>query len=289
MTILQDTILKLVFRQGSDNDRRHIVFTSGEPVYTTNTRRLFVGNGSLSGGDVVGNLFLGYETSLASLALNKSPAVVGDFGFVTDSNKLYTLSGNTGSNTTDWKEVGGIYTSGSNLISINSSNVITLNALSANSVNIDLIDAPLILNSGRIGLSANLPFQRVSTKTITVSSGLTSSANGLSSTGSPMNPLSANIIIQSNQLYSKYDGNTSTVDYSRNITSVSKLSTGHYVFNYAQLPTANLIPNVQIFGITPSVGYAARPTYISSTACHVQVLSADGSKADAVVTILLSY
>ena len=89
MIINQDTILKLVFRQGSDNDRRKVIFTSGEPVYTTNSRRLFIGNGSLSGGDVAGNKFLGHDTTLATLATNKSLAVEGDLGFVTDSNKLY--------------------------------------------------------------------------------------------------------------------------------------------------------------------------------------------------------
>jgi hypothetical protein len=404
MTINQDTILKLVFRQGSDNDRKHIVFTTGEPAYSTNTRRLYVGNGVLSGGDVVGNLFLGKDATLGSLATNKSPAVIGDIGFVTDTNKLYVLSENDGSLTTDWDLIGGIYTSGDGYININDSNVVTLNQLSANSVSQDLVNGPIILNSGRIGLSATIPFQSVSTKTITISSGLKGSVDGIDITGLPINPLSSNLVIQlsetipfqaistktitvssglysisngvnntgtafnplssnfviglmplsaysassdfvegpiiiasgkiglsanipfqsvstktitvssglyatangvdvtniavnslssnlviaSNQLYVRYNGlSGATPLYSRGISS-SRLSAGHYKFTYGPLNDANIIPIASIIG-TNALGYYPRVTNISDTSCDVEILSSNGTKTDANITLLIAY
>jgi hypothetical protein len=76
--------------------------------------------------------------------------VEGDLGFVIDSNKLYVLSGNNGSDVNSWKNIGGIYTTGDSYIDISSSNAIKLNTLSANTVSLDLLQSPLTLNSGRI-------------------------------------------------------------------------------------------------------------------------------------------
>jgi hypothetical protein len=255
MVITQDTVLKLVFRQGSDNDRKHIVFTSGEPAYSTNTRRLYVGNGALSGGDVVGNLFLGYDTTLGSLATNKSPAVIGDFGFVTDTNKLYALSSNNGSLTTDWKQIGGIYTSGDNYINISQSNVLTLNPLSANSVAQDLIKGPIILDSGRISLSAKIPFETVSTKTITVSSGLKGIVDGVDVSGNAVNPLSSNLIISLSSKIPFQTVSTKTITASSGLYSVVDgiVNTG-IAFN-------SLSSNF-IIGLRPLSAYSASTDFV---------------------------
>lgn len=395
MIINQDTILKLVFRQGSDNDRRKVVFTTGEPVYSTNTRRLYVGNGSLSGGDVVGNRFLGHTPTLVTLT-NNSYAVDGDLGFVTDTNKLYALSGSNTGNINNWKHIGGVYSSGDAYINMSPTNILTLNPLSANSLSVDLtqspiylnsgriglrplsanhvssdlvtgplvintgriklsplssyhvstdllqspillnsgkiglsplsayhvstnllqspislssgkislsplsanhvssdlLDGPLILTSGRIGLSSTIPYQSVSTKTILVSSGLVSTANGVNSTGIAVNPLSANIVIQSNQLYAKFNGSLQTLavsaEYSRNITTATRLSAGLYKFTYGPLPTANLIPMVQILGGADVIIQSSIRS-ISISACEVRVFDVAFEGRDANIALLITY
>jgi hypothetical protein len=48
--IFNNTLLKILFRQGTDNERQNIIFNSGEPAFTTDTNRLYIGNGVLSGG-----------------------------------------------------------------------------------------------------------------------------------------------------------------------------------------------------------------------------------------------
>jgi hypothetical protein len=65
--IFENTLLQLITRQGTDNDRTEVILKSGELGYTTDTKRLFVGDGSEYGGNVVGNKFRGYTTNLTSL------------------------------------------------------------------------------------------------------------------------------------------------------------------------------------------------------------------------------
>ena len=90
MEILQNSILKLIIRQGSDTDRRSIILDSGELGYTVDTTRLFVGDGFLSGGRVVGNLFRGAAPTITDASL--WPALYGDYAFASDHKKNYVLT-----------------------------------------------------------------------------------------------------------------------------------------------------------------------------------------------------
>ena len=202
MEILENTLIKLISRQGADSDRRNTLLTSGEFGYSTDIGRLFIGNGLTNGGSVVGNIFAGKAVDITTLA----PAIVGDFAYDTDHKKLYQLNENDGSLIGDWYQIGGVYTSGDGYIEVSSSNVLTLNPLSANMIDNDLVTGSIIIDSGRLSLSANLPFQSVSTKTITVSSGLKASIGGTDVTNTSINTLSSNLVIESNQILAVYDG-----------------------------------------------------------------------------------
>lgn len=284
MEIFQDTIIQSICRQGADSDRLVIRLKSGELGYTTDTERLFVGNGTLSGGNLIGNLFKGITTDITLM----SPSEVGDYTFNSDNNSLYILKTKEGSSLNDWEKVGGVY-SALSPITISSDNEVSLEPLSANSVDPDLIEFPLIINSGRIGLSATIPFHIVSTNSITLSSGLKSYVDGVDNTGTAINPLSSSVIIQSNELYAKYNGlSGQTLEYSKFITSVDRLSAGDYVFNYAALPTANIIPMCQLYGVD-SIGYQPRVMSVTTTTCNVHVLSSDLSKHDANLFITITY
>jgi len=86
--ILENTITKLLFRRGTDSDRQNVVLSLGEPGFTTDTNRLFIGNGVLSGGVLAGNKYLGEVTSPTSI----STALTGDLVYATKSgfNQYYT-------------------------------------------------------------------------------------------------------------------------------------------------------------------------------------------------------
>lgn len=104
ITITNDTLLKILVRNGTDAERLNVLFDSGEVVYTTDTERLFVGNGSTNGGILVGNKFRGSNPDITIF----SPAEIGDLAYNNDASVLYRLKENEGSLLSDWEKIGGL-------------------------------------------------------------------------------------------------------------------------------------------------------------------------------------
>jgi hypothetical protein len=149
MEILNNSIVKLLIRQGTDTDRKNVTLASGELGFTTDQERVFIGNGYTSGGVIVGNKFMGFAPTVTDPSVQ--PAIVGDFMFSSLSNILFVLSANNGSSASDWKPIGGFYY-GSSQILMDTGNIITLKPLSSNSVSNDLLVSPLSVVGGRIKL-----------------------------------------------------------------------------------------------------------------------------------------
>jgi len=101
--ILNDTLIKLIVRQGTDSERQNIILNSGEIGFTTDTERVFVGNGTDSGGVLVGNKFKGSGPDITIF----SPAEVGDTVYNSDTRIQYRLESGDGSNLDDWEAIGG--------------------------------------------------------------------------------------------------------------------------------------------------------------------------------------
>jgi hypothetical protein len=364
MEILQNSILKLVIRQGPDLDRKSIILDSGELGYTTDTNRVFVGDGFLSGGKIVGNLFRGSQPTITNVAL--WPSVIGDSAFATDTNKLYTLKEGNGQLLSDWLEIGGVYTSGDTQISISNDNKISLLPLSANFISNDAVTDPIYINSGKIGLkplsanyistdaltprlfltggrldlsplssnsiatdalsspltisngkitlsplssyhisddavsgpiiisngkislSSTIPYQSVSTKTWLFGNGFNVTVGGINYNTVSFNPLSANVVIESNQIYAKYDALSGGVSYSKG-TAYNTVSSGHYRFTFFNtMPTVEYIPIVQILG-TDALTYQARVIQMTLTTCDVKVLDSSGNSRDANIILKIDY
>lgn len=131
--ILENTLLKIVVRQGTDSTRRNITLDSGELGYTTDFKRLFVGDGSTVGGILAGNKFQGSSTN----ATDFNPSEINDLAFESSTNKLKFLKENSGSTSTDWTTVGGVHTAADDTILFNSSNQVSVNipALSGFTIN----------------------------------------------------------------------------------------------------------------------------------------------------------
>lgn len=86
------SVVKIKVRRGTNSDRQLIVLDSGELGYVTDTesRRLFVGDGSTRGGNPAGIKF--YAANVAN-TLTVATAQVGDIIYNTNDNRLYALSG----------------------------------------------------------------------------------------------------------------------------------------------------------------------------------------------------
>ena len=83
--ILENTLLKLLVRRGSNLDRQQIVLSEGELGYTTDDKRLFVGDGSNTGGILAGNKYRGAAADHTTIT-NVEP---GDYVVNTTEKTLY--------------------------------------------------------------------------------------------------------------------------------------------------------------------------------------------------------
>ncbi len=153
LEIYQNTLLKLIVRNGPDSDRLNVILTNAEIAYTTDTKRLYVGDGVTAGGILVGNEFAGSATNITTL----SPAKIGDFAFDSDNNNLYRLESNDGSLQSDWQLIAGAYSAANGSITITSDNRISVGKLSAGTVDPSSAVIPIYIDgSGKIALSANV-------------------------------------------------------------------------------------------------------------------------------------
>ena len=159
--ILENTLLKLLVRRGSDVDRQQVVLSEGELGYTTDTERLYVGDNQNPGGNLVGNLFKGSVANITAL----SNVVIGDLAYSTSTNKLYRLKNSDSSILANWEEIGGVYTKANNSIVISSTNTISAGVLSAGNFSPNALGNSLELDSNnKISLSStNIKTNSIST------------------------------------------------------------------------------------------------------------------------------
>jgi hypothetical protein len=95
-------IIKLKIRRGTDAQRKSIILEQGELGYTTDYQRLFVGNGTLQGGNVVGNIVHPPLISVGGRA-GLVNAVPGDL--VYESTTLYQLTGTDMTALSSWVNI----------------------------------------------------------------------------------------------------------------------------------------------------------------------------------------
>ena len=98
---------RIILRQGSEQERQDVLFKRGEPVFTTDYKRVFVGDGTTLGGLPVGMKFIGFGTfdDTSNNVENVNPGYTGDIMFETTTNLLYILSGNNFSNKTNYVSI----------------------------------------------------------------------------------------------------------------------------------------------------------------------------------------
>lgn len=85
---------KFILRQGIEADRVKVIYSEGEPIYITDYKRLFLGDGITAGGNIVTNKFLGIAAfDLGNNATGVVTAYQGDLVYDTTSSNLYALTG----------------------------------------------------------------------------------------------------------------------------------------------------------------------------------------------------
>lgn len=106
---MPDPITRIIFRRGTELERRNgLILNQAEPGYTTDTKRLFIGDGVTVGGIPVGTKFLGFfnfgaiSTAIPSALYPQS----NDLAFDRTTNILYALTGANFALVSDWGPVG---------------------------------------------------------------------------------------------------------------------------------------------------------------------------------------
>lgn len=128
LEIFENTLLKLIVRRGTDVDRQNVLLDEGELGYTTDTKKLYIGDGATYGGVLIGgNQFKGSVGDITTL----TDVVSGDLAYDNNTNSLYYYMGGDPSVLANWGVIGGTYTSGDTTITI-ANNTISVGTISGN-------------------------------------------------------------------------------------------------------------------------------------------------------------
>jgi len=143
-------ISKIKPRRGTNDQRQHVVFDQGELIHTLDTKRLYVGNGVLSGGVATSNKFhppLNNYYSLSSLK-----AEIGDV--VAVDSIFWQLTASPYSEVDNW---GNVSIKFDTEFSYDEQSMISiaLSSLSANKINPDSVSNGLVIKDSIIQLDYN--------------------------------------------------------------------------------------------------------------------------------------
>ncbi len=144
-------IVKLKLRRGTDVQRQTVTLEQGEMGYTTDRKRVWVGDGFTPGGHVAGNLVYAPLTSSAKTSL--AQAVQNDL--VYENNLLYQLSGTDSALLSSWAFIGSQTDTASISYDVNNKLHVVTGAISASSLNSSVVatNGGIVLNPVQ-GLSA---------------------------------------------------------------------------------------------------------------------------------------
>jgi microcystin-dependent protein len=243
-----NTIIKLLIRKGSDADRRNIVLAEGELGFTVDTLRLYIGDGVTLGGISCSNQFLGFTTNLVSLA----PATINDTAYKTDTQELYILRYNDGSDLGDWALLAGPTTINVDDQTIQSATdgTLSVKAISGGNIHSSAFGRNIVNLSNAIALSSKIAVDSINTPIITnTQTSFLDITNKLKFKDSSGNSLSFSF--PTNQtLYDRYHLVT---DSSGNLSfePITRVQSGMLYVDNNILPVGAIIPYVYKSSIEP--------------------------------------
>jgi hypothetical protein len=186
-------ISKIKVRRGTNAEINSIRFDQGELIHATDSKRLFVGNGVLSGGNPVSSKV--HPPLINYSSLSTTLAEVGDL--VSVNSIWYQLTASPYSSPTNWGNMGTKFSS--EFVYTNSTVNMAVSGLSASKINPNTVTNGVNIIDGKIQLNYRTNFFELSSNQLSIKTGgittreiLSSSfANGLS--GGNGNPISLTV------------------------------------------------------------------------------------------------
>lgn len=164
--IAENDVLKIQLRSGTDSDRQSIILSVGEPGFTTDHKRLYIGDGTTAGGILVGNKYLGTTTDITSIGGNPKP---GDLGYDTSRTTLYRFITGNGTSLENWQPISINLQAANNTLSV-FNNTIKVNSLSAFNISSDALGNSLEISAGRVSLSSTIAVDQITSTNLRLSS-----------------------------------------------------------------------------------------------------------------------
>lgn len=128
---MAENYTKFILRSGIESDRTDVVYSEGEPLYITDYKRLFIGDGKTYGGNVVSNKFLGFSTfNLTTNASGIVSAYRGDMVFDITTSNLYALTGSNPPNIESFAKITRNFTADNSTTILNRTSAISVKTLS---------------------------------------------------------------------------------------------------------------------------------------------------------------
>jgi hypothetical protein len=160
-------IIKLKLRRGTNAQRKSVILDQGELVSTTDTNRLYVGNGILSGGVSVTSRIHSPVTNI--VALTTIPAERNDI--VRANNTFYQLTGFNATQISAWANVGPLLDSRYLTYTSNNSISMKLSALSASNIDPSTVSNGLKIESNSLRADINTKSLEISSNKISLKAG----------------------------------------------------------------------------------------------------------------------
>lgn len=157
-------IAKIKIRRGTDAQRKSTILDQGEIAFTLDTKRLYVGNGVLSGGTPASNKIFTPLTNVYSLTA--TPSEVGDFGRA--NNAFYQLTASDYTNLNSWVNVNPNIDSRQLEYSTNNTISIKLSSLSAFNIDPVTVDNGLKIQGGILQTNFNTKSLEISSNQISL-------------------------------------------------------------------------------------------------------------------------
>jgi len=183
LLITSDTVIKLIIRRGLDGDRQNITLSQGELGLTTDTNRVFVGDGITKGGVRVGNINFGIIDGK-----NLSDAAsTGSISGIVQGDMVYQRKDGSG------KIINGlfVYTNKEGWVAVNlqigSSFSIATGALEFNSQYLTLINTPSNPLNGNFGIGITNPQAKLHVSGTAIIDGDTTVNGNITSSNAPVN------------------------------------------------------------------------------------------------------
>jgi microcystin-dependent protein len=125
---------KIIIRQGLESDRESVVYSSGEPLYITNSKRTFIGDGITNGGVPLSNKFLGIATfDVNTGSTGITYAYNGDIVFDITTDNLYALTGSSPATVASYAKITRNFTADNITTELTEVSAIAVKTLSLNS------------------------------------------------------------------------------------------------------------------------------------------------------------